>query len=290
MNNQNLKVGIVGLGIMGRGMANNFIKKGFTLFIWNRTQSVCDEFSKQGAVVCSTPAEVAQKADVIFEITANDESSKEVWMGEKGILAGASTDKVLIASATLSVEWVDELVAKCKNQKFTFMDIALTGGRVGAETGSLTVLCGGDEATLQQIEPVLQAVAKKIFHFGPAGHGMRYKLILNFLQAVHIIGFGQAMKIAKAYDMDLKKVSEALVDRPGGTITGIAQKTYFEEPNPITFSIEWISKDLTYAKKLAKNLDVCLLDGVLSEYKKAMEKGHSKRDWASINTLIEEQL
>src|SRR3989304_143040 len=173
MSNARLKVGIVGLGIMGRGMANNFLKNGYSLFIWNRTTSVCDEFSKQGAVVCSTPAEVAQKADIIFEVTANDESSKEVWLGESGIIEGATKDKILITSATLSVEWVDNLISKCKSHSLSFMDIALTGGRVGAETGSLTLLCGGNESTLQQIEPVLNAVAKKIFHFGPEGHGMR---------------------------------------------------------------------------------------------------------------------
>ncbi len=280
-------VGIVGLGIMGRGMANNFLNGEHSLYVWNRTTSVSDEFSQRGAVVCSSPAEVARKADIIFEVTANDESSKNVWLGESGIISGATNDKILIACATLSIEWVDELIANCQSANLTFMDIALTGGRVGAETGSLTLLCGGNESTLKQIEPVLHVVAKKIFHFGPEGHGMRYKLILNFLQAVHIVGFGQAMKIAKVYDMDLKKVSEALVDRPGGTITGIAQKTYFEEPNPTTFSIEWIFKDLSYAKKMAKDLDICLLDGVLEEYKKAIDNGHAKKDWASVNTLTD---
>jgi len=279
------KIGIIGLGIMGRGMANNFIKHGYPLFIWNRNTAVSEEFAQKGAHVCTTPSEVAQKADIIFEVTANDESSKDVWIGENGILSGANKDKVLIACATLSVEWVDELIKKCKECNLTFMDIALTGGRIGAETGNLTLLCGGSEITLKKTEPILKAIAQKIFHFGPQGHGMRYKLILNFLQAIHIVGFGQAMKIAKAYDMDLKKVSEALVDRPGGTITGIAQKTYFEEPDPITFSIEWIAKDLTYAKKMAKNLDVSLLDEVLAEYKNALEKGHAQKDWASINTI-----
>jgi len=132
---------------------------------------------------------------------------------------------------------------------------------------------------------VLKAVAKNIYYFGPSGHGMRYKLILNFLQGVHIIGFGQAMKIAKDNNMNLEKVSMALADRPGGVITEIARRTYFNDPKPITFSIEWITKDLSYAKELAGKLDVSLLDDVLSEYKKAAKKGFSDKDWASINKL-----
>lgn len=280
------KIGIVGLGIMGRGIANNFLKNKYPLYVWNRTKKVTEEFEKKGAVVCSAPAEVAQRADVVFEITANDKSSRQVWTGKKGILSGARKDSILVASATLSAQWVDKLIELCNKHKLSFMDIALTGGRVGAETGSLILLCGGKATNLEEIRPALEAIAKKIFHFGPVGHGMRYKLILNFLQAVHIVGFGQAMRIAKEFNMDLKKVSEALVDRPGGVITGIAQKAYFENPAPLTFSIEWITKDLSYAKKLAKGLDVTLLDKVLALYKKGMKKDMSKQDWASINTLI----
>ena len=280
------KIGIVGLGIMGRGIASNFLKHKYPLYVWNRTIKVADGFSKMGAVVCKTPAEVAQKADIVFEVTANDESSKHVWTGKNGILAGARPDSLLVASATLSSQWIDTLIKLSKKEHVTFMDIALTGGRVGAETGSLTLLCGGDKSKLEKIRPVLEAIAKKIFYFGPEGHGMKYKLILNFLQALHMFGFGQAMQIAKAYDMDLKKVSEALMDRPGGVVTGIAQKAYFENPAPLTFSIEWITKDLTYAKKLAKGLDVPLLDKTLALYRKGVKKNMAKQDWASINTLL----
>lgn len=279
------KIGIVGLGIMGRGIANNFLKKGYSVFVWNRTRSVSDSFATKDVTICVNPKEVAQKSDIIFEITANEQSSKQVWLGKSGILAGANKKNVLVASATLSIDWIDKLIQKCEDQKFMFLDIALTGGRVGAETGTLSLLVGGKEKTLEKVKPVLSAISAKVFHFGPEGHGMRYKLILNFLQAIHIVGFGQAMKIAKAYNMDLNKVSEALADRPGGVVTGIARKTYFEDPNPITFSIEWITKDLSYAKKMAKKLDVDFLDKVLLEYKKAVKKGYAQKDWASINVL-----
>jgi 3-hydroxyisobutyrate dehydrogenase-like beta-hydroxyacid dehydrogenase len=285
MSNEKLKIGIVGLGIMGQGMANNFLKNGHDVFIWNRTTEISKDFETKGAVVCETPADVAGKVDILFEVTANDESSKAVWLGNDGILMGTTKETVLVASATLSLEWVDELIQKCKMAGLTFMDIALTGGRIGAETGALSLLCGGSESVLKKIEPALKSIASKIFHFGPEGHGMKYKLILNFVQAVHMVTFGQAMKIAHAYDMDLQKVSDALVDRPGGVITSIAQKAYFQEPDPITFSIEWITKDLAYAKKLAEGLDIKLLDEVLLEYKRALANGYSKKDWASVNLL-----
>jgi len=281
------KIGIVGLGIMGKGMADNFLKNGYKVFVWNRTKAVAEEFKKKGVVVCSTPKEVTEKADITFEVTANDQSSRQVWKGKNGILKGANKSKILVASATLSVKWIDELLKQCKKQGFVFLDIPLTGGRIGAETGNLTLLCGGNEKVLNKIKTVLKAISGKIFYFGPEGHGMRYKLILNYLQGLHMIGFGQAMKMAKADKMDLKKVAEGLADRPGGMITGIAKTAYFRNPVPVTFSIEWITKDVSYAKKFAKDLDVSLLDNVLKEYKNAVKKGFKDKDWANVNTLKE---
>ncbi len=286
----NLKIGIVGLGIMGRGMAANFLKNGFPVYVWNRTPKVAEQLVAQGAILLAIPKDVASRADVIFEVTANDESSRAVWTSPDGILAGANPMKILISSATLSVRWIDELIALCAQKKFKFCDIPLTGGRVGAETGALTMLCGGDPTVIKGLQPVFDAIAKKVFYFGQAGRGMRYKLILNFMQALHIVGFGAAMKMAKAHDMDLEKVAEALVDRPGGVITQIARNRYFKDTDPITFSIEWIVKDLTYAKQYAGDLDIPLLDDVLEIYRTALSHGKGQKDWASVNRLEEKYL
>ncbi len=283
----NLKIGIVGLGIMGMGIANNFLKKGYPLYVWNRTPSVASDLVSKGAVRCISPAEVASKSDIVFEVTANDKSSRFVWLGRSGILAGANHKKILIECATVSIGWIDELIKLCNQNKFNFFDMAMTGGRIGAETGTLTLLVGGNKLIFKTLEPTLAVIAKKTVYFGAQGQGMRYKLILNFLQAVHIIGYGQAMKIAKANNMNIKKVSNALVEKPGGVVTAVAERTYFQDPYPITFSIDWIIKDLMYAKKFAKRLDVSLLDDVLKKYKKAADHGFANRDWASINRLLE---
>jgi 3-hydroxyisobutyrate dehydrogenase-like beta-hydroxyacid dehydrogenase len=268
---------------MGRGIAQNFLKKNYEVFVWNRTQAAADEFLAKGAKVCATPQAVAQKADLIFEITANDESSKEVWTSQTGILSGADKNKILVTSATLSMDWIEALNKKCQALGFTFFDMALTGGRKGAETGELHLLCGGDENKLNELKPVLSAIATKALYFGAVGQGMRYKLLLNFLQALHLIGFGQVMKVAQAFNMDLKKVGEALVDRPGGVMTKVANRDYAAEPNPINFSVEWITKDLNYMKKMAKDLKVSFLNDLLTEFEKGMQKGLAKKDWTVIN-------
>ncbi|MDQ6984855.1 MAG: NAD(P)-dependent oxidoreductase [Candidatus Dojkabacteria bacterium] len=277
------KIGIIGLGIMGKGMTLNFLKNGYEVFVWNRTKSVSESIDHEKLTICSSPKEVTEQADIIFEVTANDESSEAVWYGESGILAGASTEKVLIVSSTLSIDYTDKLIKECERNNFKILDIPLTGGRVGAETGNLTLLCGGDEKLVNDLKPTFEAIAANVFYFGPSGSGMRYKLILNFVQGTHIVAFGQAMRIAKDQGMDLEKVGNGLAFRPGGVITEITNKSYFNEPNPVTFSVEWITKDLEYAKKMAKDLDVNVLDATLEKYRETVDRGLKDKDWTAVN-------
>ncbi len=268
---------------MGRGIARNLLKNGVEVYVWNRTKSVSQTIEKEGAIVSKSPKEATKEANIVIEVTANDESSREVWLASDGILEGSDKDKILVTSATLSVAWVDELASICKTKNFRFLDMPLTGGRIAAETGTLTLLVGGDKNTLDEITPILNFISSQIYHLGSIGDGMRFKLILNFLQAVHIIGFNQAIQIAKKNNMNLEKVSKIFVEnRPGGKITEIGRNAYFKTPDPITFSIEWLTKDLTYAKELAGNLDVSLLDDVLKIYK----NGEGDRDWADVKEII----
>lgn len=270
---------------MGSGMARNFITHGYQVFGWNRSNKTPTFPELSQVTYCQSPAEVARKSEVVFEVTAHDESSKAVWTGPDGILQGANHTNTLITSATLSVRWTDELSRLCQERTLDFFDIPLTGGRIGAETGSLTLLCGGEKDKLDSLNTTFEAIAKKVMYLGPVGHGMRYKLILNFLQALHIVGYGQAMRMARAHDMDLHAVGEALCDRPGGVITQIAHNSYFQEPDPITFSIDWITKDLSYAQQMAAQLEMPLLNDVLTEYQNAVENGLGQKDWTSITTI-----
>src|SRR3990172_1018295 len=101
------KVAIIGTGIMGNGMAINFLKNGYETFIWNRSPEKIQNLIEKGAKAAATPKEATEMADMIFEVTANDESSRSVWLEENGILAGSTPEKFLFADATLSVAWTD---------------------------------------------------------------------------------------------------------------------------------------------------------------------------------------
>ena len=276
-------IAVVGSGIMGSGIISNFLKQGYKVYVWNRARNKLTALVAQGAIAADTPKEAAAQADIVFEVTANDESSRSVWLGESGILTGARSGTILITSATLSINWVDELISHCQQNKHIFFDMPLTGGRVGAENGTLTLLVGGDEAELKKIEPTLSAISEKRIYFGKAGSGMRYKLLLNTLQAIHIIAFGEVLEIARQSGLDIKIVGDALADRPGGTTTKLAWRDYQAEPNPINFSIDWITKDLRYSKIFADKAPTPLLNEALSRYEKAVENNLGSKDWTVIN-------
>jgi 3-hydroxyisobutyrate dehydrogenase-like beta-hydroxyacid dehydrogenase len=276
------KIGVIGLGIMGHGMADNFLKNGYELYVWNRSPEKAKDLVKDGAVLCKSPKEVAEKADMVFDVTANDKSSKRTWTARDGILAGATKDSILISCATLSTAWFDELAKLCKQKDITFFDMPMTGSRIGAETGRLTLLVGGDKAKLEKLKPTLKAISEKVVYFGPTGQGLRYKLLLNMLQAIHIIGYAEVLKIAQASGMDIDKVADALAIRPGGVPTGEAKDGFHKQPDPIGFSVEWIVKDLDYAKKFANTLDTPMLDDVLSRYHDLLDSGKAQTDWTNV--------
>lgn len=279
------KIGVVGTGIMGAGIVANYLKNGYQVFIWNRNPERCSLLVKEGAILVPTPKDVAEQSDVVLEVTANDESSREVWYGNEGIIAGADASKFLILSTTTSVAWTDELAEQCESKGYLFFDMPMTGGRIGAETGKLIFLIGGDDQKLAELQDDLKPISEKQIYFGKVGSGIRYKLLLNMLQAIHIVGLGEVLKVASRAGMDIKKVGDALAERPGGTTTNLAWRDYQKTPDPINFSIEWIAKDLKYAKSFADNLSLPLLDDVIAEYQKSIDKGLAQGDWTEVNKV-----
>ncbi len=276
------KIAIIGIGIMGNGIALNFLKNGYEVYVWNRNKEKLSNLVNSGAKILETPKQGAELADIVFEVTANDESSRSVWTAPDGILAGAKKDSVLIICATLSIKWIDELVELCKEKNLTFFDMPMTGSRPGAETGKLVLLAGGDEQKLEKLKPTLSAIAEKVVHFGKAGSGARFKLFLNMLAAINVVSFNEIMKMAKANGMNLTTVGETLAERSGGTAK-MAWKGYQNPPNPINFSVKWIKKDLQYAKEFFGTESFSLLNETLKTFSEAVEKGMADEDWTAVN-------
>lgn len=172
----------------------------------------------------------------------------------------------------------------CKSKKLTFFDMPMTGSRAGAEGGKLVLMVGGDREMLKELKPVLKAITAEVLYFGKAGSGMRFKLLLNTLQSIHTVAFGEVLRMAKKMRLNLKEVGDTLTVRPGGVSTNLAWKNYQNEPKPLNFSTEWMTKDLKYTKEEFKNFPTPLLDITLKIFKKAVKK-ISQKDYTMINKI-----
>src|SRR5512145_812682 len=161
-----LKVAVLGLGNMGAAMAQNLLKAGFPLTVYNRTQSKADLLATHGAQVASTPRTAAAGAEVVIAMVGDDSASRAIWLGANGALAAAEPETVLIECSTLSIDWVRELAGLAAARGLAFLDSPVAGSVDAAQSGTLKMMVGGDAAPLERVRPVLAALSSQIVHFG----------------------------------------------------------------------------------------------------------------------------
>ena len=178
------RAAILGLGIMGSGMAGRLLSADFPLAVYNRNRERCIPFAGAGAIIAASPGEAASGAQIVLSMVANDVASREVWLGENGALSGARPGSLLIESSTLSVGWVKELAAAAAQRGCRFLDAPVTGTKPHAASGQLLFLVGGSADALEAARPVFSALGRDVFHLGPIGSGAIMKLINNFICGV----------------------------------------------------------------------------------------------------------
>src|ERR1700693_3333514 len=154
------RVAIIGLGIMGSGMAGRLLSTDFTVAVYNRNRDKSAPFGRAGATIAGSPREAASKADIIIAMVSDDIASRGVWLGEKGALAEASRGSVLIECSTLTVGWIKDLAAAAAQRGCELLDAPVTGTKPHAASGELLFLIGGSEAALATAQPVLAVMGR----------------------------------------------------------------------------------------------------------------------------------
>ena len=169
------KIGLIGLGLMGRPMGMNLLKAGHSLTVWNRTPSRADELVAAGAVLARTPREVAEASDVLLTIVSDPPALESVLWGQDGkldgALAGLKAGSTYIDSSTVSPTLVKKISAACKERGVSFLDAPVTGGDWGAREGNLVFMIGGEAKALTEVEPILRVMGKKMVSSGPKRGG-----------------------------------------------------------------------------------------------------------------------
>lgn len=205
-----LKVGYIGLGLMGKSIARNIAKAGFPLVVHNRSRAAVDELVTEGATAAATPAQVAAQVDVVFTNLPDTPDVELVALGENGIIAGAHAGLVFVDNSTIKPAAARAIAAKLAGQGVQALDAPVSGGDIGARNGTLTIMVGGEASALEKAMPVFQAMGKTITHVGGAGAGQVAKAANQIMVAAQMVAMGELLVFSKKAGVDPQKVVEAI--------------------------------------------------------------------------------
>ena len=283
-------VAVLGLGIMGTGMAARILSAGFPLSVYNRNPARAGALVDAGAHLASNAREAASRADVVISMVADDAASREVWLGENGALAGANRGSILVESSTLSVGWVKELAALATQHGCELLDAPVTGTKPHAESGQLLFLVGGSATALETARPVLSVLSRDAIHLGPSGSGALMKLINNFLAAVHTVSFGEALAMIEAGGLDAKKAISILAEGVPGSpmVKRVVARLDSGDFTP-HFFMKLMAKDVGYAIQEAEQAGVHLrtASAVLESLEQAISNGFGEQDFTTVIKTIQ---
>jgi 3-hydroxyisobutyrate dehydrogenase len=278
-------VALLGLGIMGSGMANRLLGAGFRLTIYNRTAEKAAPFVERGAKIAPTPREAVTRANIIISMVADDTSSRSIWLGEHGALTGAVPGTVLIESSTLSLPWVKELAAAAAARDCELIDAPVTGSKAQAASGELNFLVGGSKGALEKARVALSVMSRSIVHVGPSGSGALLKLVNNFLCGVQVASLAEAVAWIEKSNVDRDQLLEFLKNGAGGSplIKLISERMSRSDFTP-NFLLRLMTKDLGYAVDEAKRHSLDLATGLAahSVFNQAITKGQGDKDMSAV--------
>lgn len=253
-----LKLGFIGLGIMGAPMAGHLIAAGHEVFI-NTRSKIPEELLNTSAIPCASSGEVASKSDIIIMMVPDTPDVEKVLFGENGITSGLTKGKVVVDMSSISPIATKEFALKINALECEYLDAPVSGGQLGAKSATLTIMVGGNEATFSKVKPVFDLMGKNITLVGGNGAGQITKVANQIIVALNIEAVAEALVFASKAGADPAKVREALM---GGFASSKILEVHGERMIKRTFDpgfrIELHQKDLNLALSSAKALGVSL--------------------------------
>jgi 3-hydroxyisobutyrate dehydrogenase-like beta-hydroxyacid dehydrogenase len=250
------KVGFIGLGRMGHGMAGRYLDAGFSVAVWNRSKAKADDLVARGARWASSSAEAADGADAVVTMVADDEASHAVWLGKDGAAATMKSGALAIECSTVSHQHALDMARELRGRGLVYIDCPVTGLPQAAATGKLTLLVGADAADLDSAKPYLAPIGNVIRHFGAVGTGTVYKLINNLMGAVQIASLAEGVAMAEQAGLDMDLVAEAMATGAVASPQVIrhSKRMVARDFSGASFTAALRHKDAAYAVKLAESL------------------------------------
>ena len=254
------RIAFLGLGRMGSAIASRLLARGYDLTVYNRTAERALPLMAAGAKVAATPRAACANADAVVAMTADDISSKAMWLGDNGALAAELAPKTFaIECSTLSHGWAVELGNRVAQRGLRYVDSPVTGLPDAAAAGELTLLVGATPADFDAARPLLDTIATRVLHFGPVGTGTAYKLAINLIGAVQIASAAEGLALAERAGLDPKLVVAAIATSQAASpqvVRNTQRMIEGEFSRNIVFTPVLRLKDIDYALRLAESLGV----------------------------------
>ncbi len=277
------RIGLIGLGLMGRPMGMNLLKAGHALTVWNRTASRADELVAAGAKLAGSPKEAAASSDVLITIVSDPPALEGVLWGDggkdAGALAGLKSGSTYIDSSTVSPALARRIAADCAERGVRFLDAPVTGGDWGAKKGELIFMVGGDAEALKAVEPILGVMGKRWFHLGPNGAGQTIKLAMNLILALQVDALAEALALVTRAGLkgeSLVEVMQSSMARSG--VLDVKAPNLLKGEYKPSFPLRLMHKDLGLALDLANQLGVALPATAAARENYSYVKGAAKED------------
>ncbi|MYK44829.1 MAG: NAD(P)-dependent oxidoreductase [Gammaproteobacteria bacterium] len=291
-----MRVGFIGLGGIGKPMAKCIARAGFDLTVNDLRDEPLKDLEAHGARVARSAREVASASDIVLASLPSNEASGEVALGTDGVLAGASNGDIYVELSTISPDVVRRIAREAAKGGVEVLDAPVSGGMAQRREGRLSVMVGGDAATLARARPVLEAIGERIFHVGGTGAGATVKLVNNLLNAIGAVATMEALALGVKAGLSVESMMEVISESSGasrafdGTVASIRRSS---EPPPgetANMGLRTIGKDIRLAVELAGDLGVPLSVGssALQLYLAGFGNGWADKESWVIMELVEQ--
>ena len=291
-----MRIAFLGLGAMGQSMAGRLLDAGHDLRLYNRTAARASPRVARGARLAASPRAACADAEVILSMVADDAASRAMWLGEAGVLAGAPAPGAFaVECSTLSHGWVMELAQRAALAGLRYLDSPVTGLPDAAAAGSLTLLVGAAAPDLAALRGLLEALSARIIHFGPAGSGTAYKLIINLVGAVQIASIAEGLAIAERAGLDLLQVADAIGTSQAASpqvVRNTARMVAADHDRNIVFSGTLRAKDVEYGVRFAQSTGLGSPFGAVAQrlYRQLLERGEGELNESRIIDVLRAQM
>lgn len=284
-----MKVGFIGLGIMGSRMAANVQKQGVELVVHNRTAEKAAPLLEKGARWAETPATLAEQVDILFTVLAHPEAVSEMAVGIEGFLSHLRSGALWVDCSTVNPSFSRQMAAEAKACGVHFVDAPVAGTKGPAEAGQLLFLVGGETADVAACQPFFEAMGRRTIHVGGHGMGTSLKMVFNLLLAEAMVAFSEGMVLGQALGIDQDRLFDLLLGSAvvAPFVTGKRGKIEngdFEAD----FPLQWMGKDLHLAAQTAYEEGVALPAGSVAKeiYALAVRYGLGERDFSAVYRVL----